>query len=282
MRFDENKAYPYPVLRAWSSDYSRAEFEVTLTPRRIAKTTAMQIGAVMELSDPDLLALVESKRAHYALLVHAPTTQHRSARTSFKKSFTARFSDGEIAKRVEARGVLVARQDLKAFRAKGWHGEYAEQTFDIPAGGVLAEDHPLVWEIDTAEEAPIGAIFYQQLREDLDDGQWACSLEEERVVLQLSANDHRRFNNARGSISSAADLAIVMNSVYLPALVHVLHMADHETENYNDRRWFRSLDALLLDRGRPELGEGSDRIDDAQGLLEKPFATLSLPADERA
>ena len=281
MRFDYNKAYPYPVLREWSSDYPRAEFEVTLRPTRIAKATAMKIDAVFELSDPDLLELVESKRAHYTLLVHAPATQHRSAHTSFKKHFTARFSDGAVAKRVEARGLLVARQDANAFRARGWHADYADQSFNIPAGGVLAEDYPDIWDIDNAEEAPIGAIFYQQPRDDLADGQWACNLDGDRVVLQLSPNDHQRFNNARESIANTADLAIIMNSIYLPALVHVLHMADQEKGSYDDLRWFRSLDARLQACDRPELGEGFDRLDDAQDLLEKPFTSLWLPADER-
>ena len=73
----------------------------------------------------------------------------------------------------------------------------------------------------------------------------------------------------------------IMNAVYLPALVHVLQEADHDDdEDYSDCRWYRSLDTRLEDCERPQLGKGQDRLDDAQRLLDQPFARLPLLAGD--
>ena len=71
-----------------------------------------------------------------------------------------------------------------------------------------------------------------------------------------------------------------MNSVYLPALLHVLTTADVAANDYAQRRWFRSLDAKLAEWGRPQLGAGTtDRLLDAQKLLESPFGQLPFQLD---
>ena len=281
MRYDPNKAYPYPVLRHDSSDYPRAEFQVEITVERIPSSTALQIEADFDLSDPDLLRLVDSKMAHYVLLVRAAGTQHRSVHTSVRPHVSKSFPTGVIARRLEARGVLVARRAISGLTVAGWHLDYADHAFDIPPGAVLAEDEPKIWEIDNAEEAPIGAILYRQVREDLPNGQWECDLTGEIIVLYLSPDDHRRFEDARSKVATVADLAVLMNSMYLPALVHVLHVGDQDPDEYADRRWYRSLEARLLDRGRPVLGESSDRLNDAQQLLERPFHNLNLAGGNR-
>jgi hypothetical protein len=279
MRFSPQKAYLYPVLRPGSSDYPRAEFEVELTPERIANTTALRIQADFELSDPDLLELVESQRAHYVLLVRAPGTQHRSSHHSLKQRIVAKFASGAIAGRVEARGLLIARKRVSAFQARGWHEDYQDRTYDIPAGAVLAEDESKDWNVDNAEEAPIGSIFDQQVLPDLSSGQWRCDIGGEKVVLHMSQEDTERFRGARGPTASPSTAALIMNSLYLPALIHVLHEADGASSEYEDRRWYRSLNARLLDCERPELGQPSDRLSDAQQLLEQPYATLLLGED---
>ena len=276
MRYNPHKAYPHPVLRPGSSDYPRGEFEVELTPERIADTTAMRIRADFALSDPDLLHLVDSKRAHYVLLVRATKTQHRSSHQSLKPQLRQPFPDGAIAGPVEARGLLVARQRLPSFRAEGWHDDYQGRTYDIPAGAVLAEDEPQQWEVDNAEEAPISSIFDQQAQAELKAGQWRCYLEGERVVLEMSPEDSRRFLEIR--IQNEAP-AVIMNSIYLPALTHVLYEAERSEAEYEGKRWFRSLNASLERRGLSVIGDVSDRLSDAQQLLDRPFANL-LPTEE--
>lgn len=279
MRYDPNKAYLYPVLRPYSTDYPQAEFQAELDVERIQHTTAARVSAEFDLSDPDLLQLIAEGAAQYVLLVRATATHHRSSHPSGEPKIEVKFESGQLAGRTEVRGLLVAVRDSKAFRAAGWHDDYAGMSFDVSAGDVLAEDEPREYYIDTAEEAPVGSIFHLQRHSRLPDGRWNCDLAGDRVELRMSESDYQRFMDARSRVNGTPDAMYVMNAVYLPALVYVLEEADRDDDGeYGDLRWYRSLDARLADCERPELGQGRDRLDDAQRLLEQPFAGLPLLA----
>lgn len=279
MRYDQNKAYPYPVLRPGSTDYPYAEFQAVLDVERIEQSTAVRVGAEFGLSDPDLLQLVAEDDAQYVLLVRVVATHHRSSHRSTEPLIVAEFPSGRLAGRTEVRGLLIAVRDLTAFCAAGWHSDYDGMSFDIRAGDVLAEDEPREYWIDTAEEAPIGSIFHLQKDPALPDGRWNCDLANDRVVLRMSDGDYARFMEARSRINGTPDAMYVMNAVYLPAVLYALEEADRDEEAYVDLRWYRSLNTRLVDCERPELGQGRDRLDDAQRLLEQPFAGLPLLAD---
>ncbi len=194
MRYDPNKAYLYPVLRPNSTDYPRAEFEAEPDPERIEHTTAVRVSADFNLSDPDLLRLIEGGAAQYVLLVRAAATHHRSSHRSGEPAIEVRFESGQLSGRTEIRGLVVAVRDLSGFHAEGWHEDYAGMTFDLHAGNVLAEDEPREYFIDNAEEAPVGSIFQVQPSTLLLDGRWNCDLAGDRVALRMSEGDYRALH----------------------------------------------------------------------------------------
>ena len=275
MKYDPGKAYLYPVLRPGGEDrdYPHAEFEAELNVERIEGQTAVRASASFALSAPDLLALVGEGVAKYVLLVRAPASHHRSAHTSPGPEITAKFGDGELAGRTEVRGLLVAVKDLQDFRADGWNPDYEGMSFDIGAGSVLAEDEPKEYWIDNAEEADIGSFFdvVPDEKNELGNGQWRCDLHDDKVHLRMSVDDFRSFKKARKRVNEMGEALYVMNGVYLPALVYALQQADATGDDYAHCRWYRSLNARLAELRLPELGDGANRLADAQRLLEEPF-----------
>ena len=72
----------------------------------------------------------------------------------------------------------------------------------------------------------------------------------------------------------------MINSIYLPALIHVLSEADQSEREYSGYRWFSTLDQKLGELGCPPLGRGApDRLADAQKLLNSPLGRLPQFAD---
>ena len=280
MTFDPQKLYPYPVLRPQSEDYPLAEFQVTMKVERVEQTTALTVEAEFMLSDPDLLSLVEQDRACYVLQIRAPQTYFRSALYDTKSHITKDFSQGLIAGRTEFSPYLVATDHIREFRASGWHSDYAEMSFGIEPGMVLAVDQHEEYTIDTAEEAPLGSIFQLFENSRLSGDLWRIDHGSDRVTIEMSPQDHARFTAARESVNNRPDAAYIMNSVYLPALIWVLQEGDNDSEEFNDKRWFRSLNARLESRNLPKIGEKSNRLVDAQTLLEYPFAKLPLLAEQ--
>ena len=63
MKFDPNKAWPYPVLRprSFGNDYPKAAFEVEIDVEKTHGSTAVTVESQFYLSDPDLLGLVQQE-----------------------------------------------------------------------------------------------------------------------------------------------------------------------------------------------------------------------------
>ncbi len=282
MRFDPGKAWPYPVLRPTScgDDYPQAEFEVEIDIQRVKGSTAIELSAEFQLSDRSLLQLVKQCKARFALLVKASKTHYRQMLESNQPHIKHSFTAGELSGRVEFAPFLICTEALRGFQAGGWHADFAGRSFDIPAGAVLATDEPKDYWVDTADEAPLGSIFGHKSRAELPDGRWELELGEDHVWIVMSNANAAQYERARKRANNRAEGQYLMNGLYLPALLAVLQEVDQHPEQYQDCRWFASLDQRLESVGCQTLGpEGSNRWVDAQKVLDAPFPRMPIIAE---
>ncbi|MDE0712021.1 MAG: hypothetical protein OXH60_07790 [Rhodospirillales bacterium] len=281
MKFDPGKAWPHPVLRPsnFGDDYPEAEFEVDIRVTRTIDSTAVEIESWFELSDPSLLALLDNQRASFALLVRSPKTHYRQMLQSFAPKIAQSFPSGALSGRVELAPFLVCVKALQSFRADGWHPDFGERSFTIDPGTVLAEDVSKDYWIDTADEAPLGSIFGHKVRTDLVEGRWEYEIAEDRIWIVMSNANTEQFQSARKLADNQPESQYLMNGLYLPALVALLNDVDQNAEDYRDFRWFSSLDHRLEAVGcLPLGGDSSNRLVDAQKILDSPFPRMPLIA----
>ena len=277
MKFDSGKAWPHPVLRPDSRDYPRAAFEVEIDLTWCRKSNRYDTAVDFNLSEPDLLDLVEGGEAEYVVVVRCPTTYYRRALSTREDTLKSSIEAGKVYGSTEFAPFLVSTVDLREFRAAGWHLDYDQlEPANLEAGSVLALDRPKEYWIDNAEDAPVSSIFEVE-QGGTESGRWDCYLERDRIAIRLSGEDYRSFLAARERLGESEERAYIMNSVYLPALYHVLVAADADVQTYGEYRWFRSLNARLKDDhvSAKELGDpNQDRLRDAQKLLKYPFRRL--------
>lgn len=117
MRFDPAKAWPHPVLRppSYGDDYPKAEFEVDIEVRRVKRSTAVQVNAIFELSDPDLLNLVAQGAARYVLLIKASQTHFRDAIETAEKEISSTFPTGALSGRTEFAPFVICTEHVARF-----------------------------------------------------------------------------------------------------------------------------------------------------------------------
>ena len=281
MIFDAGKAWPHPVLRppSYGDDYPCAEFEVDIEVKCVKGSTEVEVCANFELSDPELLQLVEDGAAQYVLLIKAPTTHFRECVRSANPQLMQTFTAGDLAGKVEFAPYLICTRDFFKFAASGWHSDFDGRMYDIATGSVLAEDVPKDYWIDTAKEGPLGSIFGHKTLPRQPDGHWACVLEEDRVWIVMSTDDGKRYDWAREQSYKQPEGHYLMNGLYLPALLAVLTEADQHTEDYQEYQWFASLNQRLEEVGcRPVGSTGVNRVIDAQMILNSPFTKMPLIA----
>ena len=282
MRFDPGKAWPHPVLRppSYGDDYPHAEFEVEIAVERTQGSTSVEVTADFELSDPDLLRLVQDGEARYALLIKASRTHFREMISFGGPRVHGLFSGGDLSGRVEFAPFLICTKDLFSFSAEGWHTDFAGRTFDIHTGSVLAEDVPKDYWVDTADEALLGSIFGHKHRPDVPSGYWELELAEDRVWVVMSEADAQLYRVARNRANHRPESQYLMNGLYLPALIAVLNEVDQNIEDYSECRWFASLDHRLQAVNCRQLGSpNANRWADAQRVLDMPFTKMPIIAE---
>ena len=187
MKFNLWKAFPHPVLGPHSDDYPDAEFEVQMELKRHRRSSRVDLSADFSLSDEDILATIEQGSASFVLILECSMTHTRRAYRTTDFHLEDTWPSGELRGLVELRPFVVATRTIHNFRAHGWHEEFQDMgSLTATAGTVLAVDEPKSYHIDNAEEAPIGSIFEVQPVATARDGRWSCSLEGERITIQLS------------------------------------------------------------------------------------------------
>ena len=98
----------------------------------------------------------------------------------------------------------------------------------------------------------------------------------------MSEQDDQLFQAPRELADNKPEAQYLMNGLYLPALVAILHEVDHHVDEYQDFHWFSSLNQRLESVGGARLGtEQSDRLEDAQKILDYPFPKMPLVAEAR-
>lgn len=283
MKFDPNKAWPYPVLRprSFGDDYPQAAFEVEIEVERTRGSTAVAIDSEFYLSDPDLLGLVKQGMAHYVLLVKAPKTRFRNLVESRVREVRQEFSAGDLSGRVEIAPFLIAAQDVVGFRARGWHRDFSNHAFDIKAGSILAEDEPREYWIETADDDPlIGSIFAVRERGNCPDGFWDYEIAEERIWIVMSKRDYIRFSNTRARVTGHQDGFYLISGIYLPVLIAVLNDLDQAMDEYREYNWFSSLERRLEGLECKPIGSrDANRLLDAQKVLDSPFLKMPIIAE---
>lgn len=282
MKCDPGKAFPHPVLRPQSTDYPDAEFQVEIDLTRVKGSTALRVTAEFDLSDQDLLALIKAKQAKYVLVMKCSATHQRGAYRTTETGIKQDIPAGVLSGRVELTPFVIAVQDVVAFQAEGWHGDWA-QAGPIPLhpGTVLALDWPKEYYVDNAEEADIGSFLVVRPSEEVEDGQWQCETDRKRVEILMSPGDHRRFLALRGNALHSAETAAIWNGLYLPALAHAMYDAESNGDALGEWGWYRSLERRLEESGlEPFSAQRSDRMLDAQKLLKQPFKRMVHLAEE--
>ena len=271
MRYDENKTFPYPVLREGSEDYIDGAFQATIQYSLTEDANKIRVMANFAVSEPSLQRFIKTNKARYAVLVDARETYFRDLIVTAKPQIHRDYGGGRIKGPVTLLPYIVATDNIKKHRSRKFNDEYAGRVFSIVKGDVLALDSQRQFYVGQEVFAHIGTVFELVEEDGLSTGQIALSLEDEKIKIRVNPAQKNLLDTAR---ERREGRSILLAGVYMPTLMQVLNHMAEDTAEFEDLKWYRSIKAKC-DMDGIEIKRGADVLAIAQRLLSNPLIALN-------
>lgn len=232
MKFDRNKAFPYPVLRPHCNDYLDVEFQA------IVEFHVQQQGVTAVLtfatSSDELTAEVEAGRAKYVAIVSCRDTYYRKVISAKETSVSEVLEPGVLKGEVRVDTYIVAVQNISDFSSPDINSEFGQEKFAFHPGDVLAQDETQAFYFDREFFKPITSIFDLVKNDALSGGEWKIGLDENHVQIEVSSAMKDVIDSAR---NDKKNQVILLNSIYQAAVTHALQRLKDNQADYQDKRW---------------------------------------------
>jgi hypothetical protein len=267
MKFDKNKAFPYPVLRPYCDDYVDVEFQTTVEFAITKDKISAEI--TYALSSEELLDEINKGNAKYISVVSCRDTYFRSVLSSDDGKISADFDVGSLRGEVRVDPYIVVEKDIPAFKSQDINPEFGEGTFSFSPGDVLAQDETQIFYIDRDLFKPVTSVFELVKNDSLSGGEWRVGFEEDHVQIEVSAQLKDSIDGAR---NSKPNQVILLNSLYFSAVVQALQKLKDGGADYEERRWAKVILGQLSNFGWDLASHDAYIL--AQRLMKYPLTLL--------
>jgi hypothetical protein len=138
MRFDHQKAFPYPVLRPDIDDYQNGEFQATVDIFRSADNKKISAKIHIALSIEEIKREIARGNAAISIIFQCRDTYFRQSISSTKFDIEQSFDSGVFRGEVIISPYIVAVKPIDKFRSKNINSEFNSNEFSFQVGEVLA------------------------------------------------------------------------------------------------------------------------------------------------
>ena len=234
------RSYPHPVLSHFGDDIVDSVFQPVITVQGAKNVYAFE--AIFKTNNDDLLHLVETKKALYAVHVECLQTRYRDIFTSTAEKFSFEIPAGQLDGRVEVCSFILAAQTMNSYQNSGFHTDYAKLTFRVRKGDTLAVGQDREFTADKKSDPlrKVPSIFSIVPNDEPEATGIDIDTGGAKVILRLSKKNFEAYATLK---QSQALHPILSATVVLPALVAVIDeirqaAKDGEIDAYAERRWF--------------------------------------------
>ena len=232
MKFDKNKAFPYPVLRPYSDDYNDVEFQATVeflvTKDKIIATVGFAV------SSEEIGEEIDKDAAEYVALISCRDTYFQSVLRAKERKIVAEFEIGSLRGEVKVNPYIVAIKDIPNFQSPDINSEFGDGPFKFVEGDVLAQDDAQVFYFDRDMFKPVTSVFDLVKKDEQSDGIWTVSFDEEHIQIEVSPNMKASIDEARNDTKKKV---VLLNSIYFAAVMQAIQKLQQSKETYEDKKW---------------------------------------------
>jgi len=231
MKFDKNKAFPYPVLRPHSDDFVEREFQSTADFTIDGNTVSVEV--TYALSSKDIAWLIKNNDAVYVSVLACRDTYFSVSIPSSEKTVTKDFDSGLFRGEVEVRSYIQIVREI-AFVSSEIHPDFGTDPIKYTKGDVIAQDETDVFYFDRDLFKPVTSVFDLVKKDKLTGGAWELSFDQNHVQIEVSPEMKESIDNARNSPSNRA---ILINSLMFAAVMQSIEKLKQPDGIYDEYKW---------------------------------------------
>lgn len=270
MKFDPQKAFPYPVLRPHNDDYLESDIQTTAEFEVDHDTQKVKFEASLAISSEAIQELIEENKAYYSVNISCRSTFFRKSLKTFDNYVECEFNYGDFRDEVEVTCYVIAAEPVHGFIPEDLNPEFGGNAFDLEKGDVLALDEPQISYFDRDSFKPLASIFSLVKNNNRTDNEWRVDLDNDDVVISVSPNTKQMIDMAR---NNKAHLAVLMNSLYFSALVQAISELQLDGAEYQTKKWATVLTRKIHNMENIDLDKSPAYVI-AQELFRLPMVQL--------
>lgn len=274
MKINETASYPHPVLAPWSDDIEEAQFASTISFRELEDTGQVSLHCQTTLDHPDIIGLINSGSASFGCYVRCQDTGMRRLQRIGFPTGEHGFAPGALLGRVQIRPMIWSTRAIPNYAPVGAHAEFAS-SLNLGPGQILALDDEQIIDVTRPPLPPVESIFEIVASDEVGEGEFEIDTEADRITVGMAPNTYELVQALRQT--DDVTRVTVMNAVYIPVIMEVLDRLKDGPDPYEQYRWLHPFvarcEAAGVDLKKPDL------LNDAQKLLNRPFAMLRILTD---
>jgi hypothetical protein len=268
MKISDDMRFAHPVLSGATADFPAGNFNFAFDVEERTSDGRLRLSYSCEVTEDDVRRLVHDDMAQIGLFVSCGETYFNQLRRLSLGKDILEFDGGLLNGRVVLRPLLWTEHTLGNWRPKV-HAEFGAGPIFIAKHKLLGIGDEFIINVGRDKLRPLETIFTLAVSDQMPEAQIGIDLEAERIRIIVDRNTHASIDLYRGNDIGRA---ILLNGVYLPAVMEVLRNLASEKQIYEQYRWYRPFIArcehLSINLDDPSL------LQDAQKLLLKPYRRL--------
>lgn len=266
MKLSDNMRYPHPVLSEYSQDYVKGEFLCEFA-QQLTQANELKISADLQINTKELLDLVETQKAAVGYFLVCRRTYFNSLQTVPLGKSDKFFDAARLFGTVTLRPVVWTLCKVEDFSSPFFHSEFGGST-NLPKGSVIALGPEFRFSIDKKKFKPFESIFDLTENKAVEAGTISVDPTLERITISAEPKTYKNLASMR-YLAGGRDL--LLNSVYLPAVMEVISHLQSGGDSSKGKQWYRVFKAKCDDLGIDPSAPHESPVKLAQKLLRAPL-----------
>jgi hypothetical protein len=269
MKISRLTRFPYPVLEGVTGDYVTGEFAVSIEISESLKTGALRVHYDLRLTEESLSKHLEAKRVNACLFISCLETYYSGLHEISGTSGLLEIEHGLLSGTVKLLPLIIALERGVNISGDNLHEDFHKLEFQLGNGEILAIGSEFQINVGREKLAPIESIFNMAINNDVPPGQFRVNLDEEQITILAEPETYTSIYSIRNTTPGKS---VLLNSIYLPAVMEVLTVLQEGAEPYQDKRWYKVFEAKCTHENVNF--ENPDLLRDSQKLLRSPFKRI--------